>query len=484
MALMSIGVLSLARWQFAMTTVFHFFFVPFSIGMALVVAIMETAYVHTKKPVYKKMAKFWGNIFLLSFAVGVVTGIIQEFQFGMNWSNYSRFMGDIFGAPLAIEALLAFFMESVFIGVWMFTWNRFKPGIHVIFIWLTMLGSMLSAIWILAANSFMQHPTGFEINQATGRVRMTDFGAIVANPQLWRVFPHVIVGAILTASVATVGIAAFGVLRKKNADFYKQSMRVGLWVVLIASVGAIITGDLQTQQVVKDQPMKFAATEGIYEDTKDPAPWTAVALIDTKNHKVTHSIEIPRVLSILTYHKLSGGVKGMNTLNQELHAKYDKKFGADMNYYVPVKTVFWSFRIMAAGAVVTLILSILGLAYTRPGKDRIENKRWLLWLLGIATYCPFVVNSTGWFVTEFGRYPWLVYGLQTIADGVSPTTTAGQLWFTNIVYFLMFSLMGSIMVFYSRKLMIKGPDNLESAGYDNGDASKKTDPFSKEAFQS
>lgn len=478
MALMSVGVLSLARWQFAMTTVFHFFFVPFSIGLAFVVAIMETMYVVKKKDIYKRMAQFWGKIFLLSFAVGVVTGIIQEFQFGMNWSNYSRFMGDIFGAPLAIEALLAFFMESTFIGIWMFTWNRFKPGVHVIFIWLTMLGSMLSAIWILAANSFMQHPTGFEINAATGRVRMTSFLDVISNPQLWKMFPHVITGAIMTAAVVVVGIAAFGLLRKHANDFFKTSMRVGLWIALIASAASIMTGDFQTQQVIKDQPMKFAATEGIYKDTGDPAAWTVVATFDTKKHEVKNSIDVPTALSILTYHKTSGSVKGMNTLNKELHAKYDKKFGSDMNYYVPQKTLFWSFRVMTGGAALLLILSIIGLAFM--GKNsKVENKRGWLWILGIMTYMPFVINSSGWFITEFGRYPWLVYGLQTIADGVSPTTTAGQLWFTNIVYFLMFSLMGAVMVFYSRKIMIKGPDEIDAGGYGK---SANSDPFSKEAF--
>ncbi|WP_288804859.1 cytochrome ubiquinol oxidase subunit I, partial [uncultured Bifidobacterium sp.] len=196
-----------------MTTIFHFFYVPMTIGLALAVAIMETTYVVTKKDVYKKMTMFWSKIFLLSFAVGVVTGIIQEFQFGMNWSNYSRFMGDIFGAPLAIEALLAFFLESTFIGVWMFTWNRFKPAVHAVFIWLTFLGSSMSAIWILAANSFMQHPVGFEINQATGHVRLRSFGDVMSNPQLWIEFPHVFFAAVCTGAFVVMGCSAFSLLR-------------------------------------------------------------------------------------------------------------------------------------------------------------------------------------------------------------------------------------------------------------------------------
>ena len=332
------SVLDLSRFQFAMTTIFHFFYVPLSIGTALAVAIMETIYVRTKKPLYQRMAKFWGKIFLLSFAVGVVTGIIQEFQFGMNWSNYSRFMGDIFGAPLAIEALLAFFMESTFIGVWMFTWDRFKPAVHVIFIWLTWLGSTLSAIWILAANSFMQHPTGFEINTQTGHVRLTNFMAVVGNPQLWVEFPHVIFAAVMTGGMVVLGMSAFGLLRKNHREFFTKSAKVGAWLALVGSLLTIGAGDMQTRYIINDQPMKFAATEGIYEDTSSPAPWQPVALIDTKDKKVKASIEIPYLLSILSYHSTTGSVKGMNTINKELHAKYDKKFGKDMNYYVPVKT--------------------------------------------------------------------------------------------------------------------------------------------------
>ncbi|ERL66610.1 CydA [Schleiferilactobacillus shenzhenensis LY-73] len=442
-----------------MTTIFHFFYVPLSIGTALAVAIMETIYVRTKKPLYKSMAQFWGKIFLLSFAVGVVTGIIQEFQFGMNWSNYSRFMGDIFGAPLAIEALLAFFMESTFIGVWMFTWDRFKPGVHVIFIWLTWLGSTLSAIWILAANSFMQHPTGFEINAQTGHVRLTSFMAVVANPQLWVEFPHVIFAAILTGGMVVLGMSAFGLLRsKQKREFFTKSAKVGAWLALVGSLLTIAAGDMQTRYIINDQPMKFAATEGIYKDTTDPAPWQAVALIDTKTKTVKSSVDIPYLLSILSYHSTSGSVKGMNTINKELHAKYDKKFGANMNYYVPVKTLFWSFRFMAGVGVLSALLTFLALLWSRAKKDTLADKRWFLWILGICTYLPFVGTTGGWLITELGRYPWVVYGLQTIADAVSPTTTAGQLWFTNIVYFVLFCVLGGVMVFYSRRTLHHGPD--------------------------
>ena len=505
---MGLSVLGLSRFQFAMTTIFHFFYVPLSIGLALGVAILETMYVVKKKEIYLQMTKFWGKIFLLSFAVGTVTGIIQEFQFGMNWSNYSRFMGDIFGAPLAIEALLAFFLESTFLGVWMFTWNRFKPVVHAVFIWLVWLGSTLSAIWILAANAFMQHPTGFEINTETGHVRMTSFWAVISNPQLWKEFPHVFFGAVLTGGMVILGMGAWGLLREhklsktaepskqgndkaakatavdapsevvaaqsavalavsvaeqnsqaptSKREFFTQSVRFGAVIALIGAVLVIAAGDMQTQFLIEDQPMKFAATEGLYEDTEDPAPWAVVSLIN-ENDKTSNGIEIPYMLSLLSYHKLSGSVKGMNSVNAELHEKYDAKFGKDMNYYVPVNVLFWSFRFMSLVGMAAAFVSILALWFTRKSKDTLYASDWKLWILGICTFLPFVGNSGGWLITEMGRYPWLVYGLQTIADGVSPTSTVGGLLFTNIVFFLLFLCIGGVMVFYSRRTLHQGPD--------------------------
>lgn len=457
------NILDLSRFQFAMTTIFHFFYVPLSIGMALCVAILETLYAVKKDEMYLKMAKFWGKIFLLSFAVGVVTGIIQEFQFGMNWSNYSRFMGDIFGAPLAIEALLAFFMESTFIGIWMFTWNRFKPGWHAVMIWLTCLGSVISAVWILAANSFMQHPTGFEINTETGHVRMKSFLDVVGNPQLWNAFPHVIFAAVMTGGMVMLGMAAWGLLHKKTQTsdsdrlFFTKSVRFAAVIALAGSVLTMGAGDLQTRFLAEDQPMKFAATEGLYEDSGDPASWAVISLINEKD-KTSQGIEIPYLLSLLTYHSTSGKVDGMNTINQELHAKYDAQFGADMNYYVPVTTLFWSFRFMAAAGAGSALVSILALWFTRKKKDTLYQSKWKLWVLGICTFLPFVGTTGGWLITELGRYPWIVYGLLTIADGVSPTATVGSLLVTNIVFALLFIVLGGVMIVYSRRVLYQGPD--------------------------
>ncbi|QMU07234.1 cytochrome ubiquinol oxidase subunit I [Levilactobacillus suantsaii] len=478
-----LDILGLARFQFGMTTVFHFFFVPFSIGLAFVVAVMETMYAIKGDQDYKKMAQFWGKMFLYSFAVGVVTGIIQEFQFGMNWSDYSRFMGDIFGAPLAIEALAAFFMESTFIGMWMFTWDRFNKWVHVLFIWLVMFGSSLSALWILAANSFMQNPVGYIINKQTGHVQMTSFGDIVGNPQLWNEFPHVIFGSFVTAAFVVAGCAAWRLLKKDHVPFYRKSLQVVLVIGLIFSLGSIASGDTQTRYLINNQPMKVAAMEGLYKNSTQKGEWTAVAGFNTKQHKTTWSVDIPYVLNLLSYHKLSGTVTGMNQVNKELHAKYDKKYGKDINYYVPTKTLFWSFRIMSGAAALFALIAIVGLIMNRKKSQAILNQRWFLYIMGICLWLPFIVNTAGWFITEFGRYPWVVYGLLTIADAVSPNVSVASLLTSNIIYFLMFAGMGLVMVVLCHRTLKAGPDADNVEGYTSTTANDQAiDPYSKGAF--
>ncbi|MDR2660652.1 MAG: cytochrome ubiquinol oxidase subunit I [Lactobacillaceae bacterium] len=461
------SVLDLSRFQFAMTTIFHFFFVPLSIGLGTIVAIMETLYVVKKDNVYKKMAKFWGKIFLLSFAVGVPTGIIQEFQFGMNWSDYSRYVGDIFGAPLAVEALVAFFAESTFIGLWMFTWDRFKPVVHMIFIWVTAFASAISALWILAANSFMQNPVAYAVNHGMKRVELTDFFQLLKNPQLWYEFPHVILGAFVTAAFVVIGMSAFRLLKSEKigvnlTTFYRKSLTIAAVVGLVSVLGSVVSGDQQTLFLSKQQPMKFAAMEGVDNtinsaDRKDKAlPWTLVGVWNSKTNKFIGKLEIPYALSVLENHSINGGkVKGMNQLNTELKEKYGNK---SKDYYVPVNTLFYSFRIMAFGGGLLLILAAVSLYWNRKKSDQILKYKWFLWILGITTFIPFVINSAGWLVTELGRYPWTVYGLFTIADSVSPSATVTSLLFTNIVFLLSFGLLGILMIIFSRNVLHAGPD--------------------------
>lgn len=458
-------IVTLARFQFAMTTVFHFFFVPFSIGTALVVSIMETLYVVKKDEMYKKMAKFWGNIFLLSFAVGVVTGIIQEFQFGMNWSDYSRFVGDIFGAPLAVEALLAFFMESTFLGLWMFTWTRVKPKVHVIFIWLVTLGSLLSALWILIANAFMQHPTGYALRN--GRAEMTDFFALIKNPQTWYEYSHVIAAAITMGGIIVAGLTAFQLLKKKNLapamkDFYHKSVRVGLSVALVGSLGVLLAGDLQMKDLVHTQPMKLAATEGAYEKTN---AWTVVGWADELDKKEVFGVKVPYMLGILAFNDPKQEIQGMNELNEQFKKDfkkqvdaYKKETGKELNFYPPVNALFWSFRVMAGFGVLMLLVSIVGLILTRKKKPVLFEKRWLLWIMALTTFAPFLANTAGWLITELGRYPWTVYGVFTIMDSVSPNVSVTSLLISNTVYFLLFAGLAGVMITLVIKELKKGPD--------------------------
>ncbi|GIN87636.1 cytochrome ubiquinol oxidase subunit I [Heyndrickxia sporothermodurans] len=459
----------LARFQFAVTTIYHFFFVPLSIGLVFMVALMETMYVMKKKEIYKKMAKFWGHLFLINFAVGVVTGIIQEFQFGMNWSDYSRFVGDVFGAPLAIEALLAFFMESTFIGIWIFGWDRLPKKVHLASIWLVSIGTMLSGFWILTANAFMQHPVGFALKN--GRAEMNDFLSLIKNGQLWVEFPHVITGALCTGAFFVAGISAYNLLKKRHIEFYKRSMKLAIIIGLIGSLGTALSGHGQAQYLVKTQPMKMAAAEAIWKDTPDPAPWSAFAIIDSAKKENKFEVNIPYALSFLSYSKFEGDLKGMETLQKEYSQKYDAKIGDGTNYIPPVKTTYWSFRLMIGFGMAMILLSIIGIYLWK--KDRLDRSKMFLKLLLPAISFPFLANTFGWIMTEVGRQPWTIFGLMTTADSVSPNVSAGSVLFSIIMYVLIFTVLAIIMVYLMIREIKKGP-----AAHQNN-SNVTIDPFSK-----
>jgi cytochrome d ubiquinol oxidase subunit I len=444
----------LARLQFGVTTIYHFFFVPLTIGLVFIVALMETLYVKNKNEVYKKMAKFWGHLFLINFAVGVVTGLIQEFQFGMNWSNYSRFVGDVFGAPLAIEALLAFFMESTFLGLWMFGWDRLSKKLHLMCIWLVSIGTLLSGFWILTANSFMQHPAGYAITN--GRAQMSDFFALIKNGQQWVEFPHVITGAWCTGAFFVAGVSAYNLLKKKHVEFFKKSLNMALIIGIIGSLGAALSGHDQAQYLVKTQPMKMAAAEGIWHDTADPAPWSAFAIIDTAKKENKFEINIPYALSYLSYSKFEGSVKGMDTMQKEYSGKYDSKVGKGTNYIPPVKTTYWSFRLMVGFGMGMILLSIIGLLLWKKGiLDK--NRVYLRCLLPAISF-PFLANTFGWVMTEVGRQPWTVFGLMTTADSVSPNVSPGTVLLSIITYVLIFSILACVMVYVMVHEIKNGPE--------------------------
>ncbi|GIP28859.1 cytochrome ubiquinol oxidase subunit I [Paenibacillus sp. J23TS9] len=462
-------VLMLSRIQYAATTIFHFFFVPVSIGLALLIAIMETMYVVKGKEEYKEMAKFWGKLFLINFAIGVVTGILQEFQFGMNWSAYSRFVGDVFGAPLAVEALLAFFLESTFIGLWIFGWDRLSKKVHALCIWLVAIGTVMSAFWILAANSFMQRPVGFTMNN--GRAEMNDFLALITNGQLLLEFPHTILGAFLTGAFLIGGVSAYKLLKKQDVAFFKKSFTIAVIVGLVTSIGVALVGHQQAQYLVKTQPMKMAATEALWENSGDPAAWTVTAMINTKEQKNTGEFQIPYLLSFLSYSKFSGEVKGM----KELQAEYEQKYGPG-DYIPPVRTTFWSFRFMVAAGSLMIVFSLYGVYLA--ARKKLENRnKWFYRIMLFSISLPVIANTSGWLMTEMGRQPWTVFGLMTTADSVSPSVTSGQVLFSLIVFVGAYAILGAVMVYLFVRTIKKGPYEVKPQHEESHD------PFDKEGYR-
>ncbi|MEJ2550902.1 MAG: cytochrome ubiquinol oxidase subunit I [Anaerolineales bacterium] len=435
-------IVTLARWHFAITTVYHFFFVPITLGLSVLVALMETTYLRTGNERYKRMTKFWGKLFLINFAMGVVTGIVMEFQFGMNWSEYSRFVGDVFGAPLAIEALLAFFLESTFLGMWIFGWERLSKRAHAVTIWLVAIGANVSALWILIANSFMQEPVGYALS--SGRAEMVDFGALVTNPHVWLQFPHVFASGLTTASFFILGISAYHLLRKtQEIELFKTSFKWAAITGLVAAGAVGLIGHAQGQHMMKTQPMKMAAGEALW-NSEDPASLSLFTIIDEKDHKNLYSIEIPRILSFMAFNRMEGMVHGIN----QLQAEYEQTYGPG-NYIPPVTISFWTFRIMVGVGLLMILLAAVGLWQVWRGRLTIPNL--FLKILPWAIVLPFIANTSGWIFTEVGRQPWIVFGLLRTENSVSPTLSAGTLLFSLISFGLIYSILIAVDVYLLRK---------------------------------
>ncbi|MGW8143542.1 MAG: cytochrome ubiquinol oxidase subunit I [Anaerolineales bacterium] len=445
----------LSRLQFAITTIYHFFFVPLTMGLAIIVALMETIYVRTGQEVFKTMTKFWGKLFVINFAMGVVTGIVQEFQFGMNWADYSRFVGDIFGAPLAIEALLAFFLESVFLGVWIFGWDRLSKGLHAVVIWLVAIGSNLSALWILIANAFMQQPVGYTIEN--GRAVMTDFAALVFNPKVWVMFPHTVSAGLVTAAFFVLGISTYHLLRKQFTEVFNHSFIISAIIGAIAVVLVALNGHSQAQQMGETQPMKLASAEALWE-TEDPASLSILTIGDLTLRNEVFSIRIPNLLSLLSFNQIYGEVKGIN----DLQAEYEATFGPG-NYVPPVAIVYWSFRAMVGIGILLLFMGLYGLFLVMS--DSIEMHTTSMKLFTAAIVLPFLANTAGWILTEIGRVPWIVYGLMMIQDGISPTITNGIVLTSLILFTLIYGSLMAAEIYLLTKYAKLGPgtakDDLE-----------------------
>ncbi|WP_329456926.1 cytochrome ubiquinol oxidase subunit I [Streptomyces sp. NBC_01497] len=468
---------TLARWQFGITTVYHFLFVPLTISLAAITAGLETAWVRTENPKYLTATKFWGKLFLINIAMGVVTGIVQEFQFGMNWSDYSRFVGDVFGAPLAFEALIAFFFESTFVGLWIFGWDKLPKKIHLACIGMVSLGTILSAYFILAANSWMQHPTGYRIDPKTHRAQLTDFWAVLTQNTAITQFAHTLTASFLVGGAFMVGIAAYHLARKKHVPVMRTSLRLGLITVVIAGLLTALSGDQLGKVMFKQQPMKMASAEALWNG-ESPAPFSIFAYGDVAKGHNSVELEIPGLLSFLADDNFSSHVPGINDVNKA----EQKEFGPG-DYRPNIPVAYWGFRWMIGFGMASFTLGMLGLWLTRKkfmlparlrtGPDEVphlvlfRNKvlspklaRWY-WIAALWTMTfPMIAMSWGWIFTENGRQPWVVYGVLRTSDAVSPGVSTGEVLTSLIVFTLLYAILAVVEC----KLMVKyvkaGPPEL------------------------
>jgi cytochrome d ubiquinol oxidase subunit I len=441
--------LFLARLQFALLTVYHFFFVPLTLGLSWVLVYFETKYVTTGDETYKKLAQYWGKLFLINFALGLVTGIVQEFQFGMNWSEYSRFVGDIFGAPLAIEALLAFFLESTFLGLWIFGWEKLSKKVHCATIWIVAIGSNLSAFWILIANSWMHSPVGFEVQN--GKAVMTDFFALIKNTHLWWQFPHVITGALCTAAFFVLGISAWHLIRKSHVEFFQKSFKVGAVLGFLSTLAVMGIGHGQAQHMMHAQPMKMAAAEALWE-TQNPAGLALFSIFDEEKKEDIFVVRVPGALSFLAYNTFSGEVKGIKQLQAEMETKHGPG-----NYVPPVFLTFWSFRAMVGAG--SAMMAAAGLALLMMFFRQLATNTLLLWGLFASLFLPYIANSAGWIMTELGRQPWVVWEVMKVQDGNSPNVTAGMVLASIVIFGLLYGILMFVDVFLLAHFAKQGPIN-------------------------
>ncbi|GGK71950.1 cytochrome ubiquinol oxidase subunit I [Sphaerisporangium melleum] len=476
--------LDLARWQFGVTTVYHFLFVPLTIGLGIFVAGLQTAWHRTGKEHYLRLTKFFGKLFLINFAMGVVTGIVQEFQFGMNWSAYSTFVGDVFGAPLALEALLAFFLESTFLGLWIFGWDRLPRRIHLATIWAAAIGSNLSAYFILAANAWMKHPVGYEV--VNGRARMTDLWAVLTNPTALAQVPHVVAASFVVAGGFVIAVSGYRILHERRtaaaetdtvaelvtsaapagrdtaaaaaprrwaagrggagrpkagtADpgMWRSSLRAAL--VMTAIAGAVVagSGDVSARYMHEQQPMKLAAAEGLRHDTAG-APFSPLP-----------GVEVPKLLSLLSAHDPGATVQGM----QDIQQRYQAEFGPG-DYLPNVPVVYWSFRVMIVFGLTTVALSLLGLWLTRR---RRPTPGWFARAGVLALPLPLMAVIAGWLLSEIGRQPWTVQGELLTAASVSPGVSLGEVATSLAIFTAVYGVLAIAEVRLLVRHVKAGPD--------------------------
>jgi cytochrome d ubiquinol oxidase subunit I len=447
----------LARWQFATTTIYHFFFVPVTIGLAFLVAILQTAWHRNGNPEYRRLTRFFGTLLLINVAVGVVTGLVQEFEFGMNWSAYSRYVGDVFGGPLAMEGLAAFFLESTFLGLWLFGWDRLPKRVHLACIWLVAAGTMLSAMFIMAANSWMQHPVGYTLNSA-GQPQLNDIGALFTNPTFLWGYVHVILASLITGALVMLAVSAFYLRKGQEVQAFERSARLSIVVLLPAIVLAMFVGSELGVVETRYQPMKIAAAEAQWE-TCQPCSFSLFQIGGGKDDMTpSQIIEVPHLLSLLATNSWNGKVVGLNQLQKE----YEHKYGPG-NYVPDVFIQYWSMRIMAYLASLIALLALWGGWLLH--RNALARSRWFLRLSVFAVVTPFLMNTAGWLLTESGRQPWIVQGLMKTVNANSPSVSATEIWISLIAFVLIFIALGAadlgLMLHYARKGL--GEDDREGA---------------------
>ncbi|QEV99281.1 cytochrome ubiquinol oxidase subunit I [Microbacterium caowuchunii] len=466
--------LALARWQFGLTTLYHYLFVPLTLGMGLVVAIFQSAWVRTANVKWLQLTRLFGKIFLINFAMGVVTGIVQEFQFGMNWSAYSRFVGDVFGAPLAFEGLLAFFFEATFIGLWIFGWDRLKPKLHLATIWMAWIGAVMSAYFILAANSFMQNPVGYRMAEDGGRAELTDIVAVLTNPVVLATFPHTLFSAFMFAAAVVIAIAAWHLARARNQETMRPALRFGMWMMLASFAGVALSGDQLGLQMVATQPMKMAAAEALYTSACGAdASFSLFSIGTPDGTSEIWSLRVPYLLAFLSTHTLDGCVEGITNLNAEYTQNWPlfaDQLGGELPFAPVIWVTYWSFRWMMGFGAVAALISLVGLWITRKKATR-AVPQWA-WRVAIwSAPLPLLGSLVGWVFTEMGRQPWIVFGLMLTEDGVSPSVPGWNVLISLVAFTLIYAVLAVVEFGLILKTAKKGPEPIPEPGDGDGSSS-------------
>jgi cytochrome bd-type quinol oxidase subunit 1 len=440
------STVDLARWQFGFVTVNHFFFVPVTIGLAFLTALLQTAWYRNKQPEYLRLTRFFGTLLVINIAIGVVTGLVQEFQFGMNWSDYSRLVGNIFGAPLAMEGLAAFFLESTFLGLWLFGWDKLSRRVHLLTIWLVSLGTVLSAAFIMAANSWMQHPVGYVM--VHGKPQLNDIWAVFTNPVFLWGYSKVLLASLTTGAAIMLAVSAWQLRHQGDREAFTRSARLALIVLVPAILFTMLVGDELGVIEARYQPMKIAAAEAQWT-TCQPCSFSLFQIGGGNNdHTPTQIIEIPHLLSLLATNSWNGKVIGMTPLQNQYAAKYGPG-----NYAPNVFIQYWGMRVMAYLAVVVFLIGLWGLWLLR--RKTLATSRLFLWLAVWGAVLPFLINTAGWFLTESGRQPWVVQGIMLTRNGASPSVSATSIWISLVAFVVLYAALGTVdlllMLKYSRQ---------------------------------